>query len=103
MSEPLADLDLLCNQGKAFTSRMKRYRAVLPCLMFASGALALVYEILWLRRFTALFGATSPAVAATLAAVFLGFTMGSFVLGAAAARIRRPMRMYGLLEIGVAA
>ena len=69
-------------------------------LLFASGGLALVYEILWMRRFTAVFGATTPAVAATLAAVFLGFTTGSMVIGGRAVRSRRPLRVYGLLEIG---
>ena len=73
----------------------------LHLLVFSSGALALVYEILWMRRFAAIFGATEPAVAATLAAVFLGFTAGSLVIGARAHRIERPMRAYGLLEIGV--
>src|SRR6187401_893813 len=72
----------------------------LHLLMFASGGLALVYEILWLRRFAAVFGATTPAVAATLAAVFLGFTAGSLVIGSRAVRARRPLRAYGLLEIG---
>jgi spermidine synthase len=56
-----------------------------------SGALALVYEILWMRRFAAVFGAATPAVAATLAAFFLGFTVGSLVIGARAARTPRPV------------
>src|SRR6476619_485610 len=72
----------------------------LHLLVFSSGALALGYEILWMRRFAAVFGATEPAVAATLAAVFLGFTAGSLVIGAHAHRARRPLRVYGLLEIG---
>src|SRR6266487_2673242 len=72
----------------------------LHILVFSSGALALVYEILWMRRFAAVFGATEPAVAATLAAIFLGFTAGSLVIGAHAHRVQRPVRGYGLLEIG---
>ena len=68
--------------------------------MFCSGALALVYEILWMRRFAPVFGASTPAVAATLAAVFLGFTGGSLVIGTRAVRAKRPVRLYGLLEVG---
>jgi len=71
----------------------------LHLLMFGSGAAALVYEILWMRRFAAVFGATTPAVAATLAAVFLGFTVGSVVIGARTSR-QRPLRAYGWLEMG---
>ncbi len=73
---------------------------VLHVLVFGSGALALVYEILWMRRFAAAFGATSPAVAATLAAVFLGFTAGSLIIGRHAVRALRPLRAYGWLEMG---
>lgn len=67
-------------------------------LLVASGALALIYEVLWLRRFTTVFGATTPATAATLAAFFLGLTAGSAFIGARCSRWRRPLRAYGLLE-----
>ncbi len=72
---------------------------IVHALLFFSGALALVYEILWLRRFTAIFGASTPATAATLAAVLLGFAAGGVVLGRWAAGNRRPLRGYGALEI----
>lgn len=67
--------------------------------MFVSGGLALVYELLWMRRFTAVFGAATPAVAATLAATFLGLAAGNAVLGTRAGRFGAPLRAYGLLEI----
>jgi spermidine synthase len=70
-------------------------------MLFFSGALALVYEILWMRYFTTLFGATAPATAATLAAVFLGFTAGSILLGRIAVRFPRPIVAYGVIEIAV--
>ncbi len=72
--------------------------AAIHLLLFFSGALALVYELLWLRWFTDIFGATTPATAVTLAAVLLGFTVGSAALGARAARWARPIRAYGALE-----
>src|SRR6188474_446374 len=64
----------------------------LHLLMLASGGLALVYEILWLRRFAAVFGATTPAVAATLAAMFLGLCIGSLAAMRHAPRLKRPLR-----------
>jgi spermidine synthase len=75
----------------------------IPALAFASGALALVYEVLWMRRFVAVFGATAPATAATVAATFLGLAAGSAVLGRATARFDRPLRAFGWLELGIAA
>ncbi|MBI2926977.1 MAG: fused MFS/spermidine synthase [Verrucomicrobia bacterium] len=64
-----------------------------------AGALALIYEVLWLRRFAVIFGATTPAAAATLSAVFLGFAVGSAVIGARAGNFKRPLYAYGIIEI----
>jgi spermidine synthase len=66
---------------------------------FVSGAAALVYEVLWMRRFLSLFGATAPATSATLSAMFLGLAAGSLVIGRRCARWPRPLRAYGILEV----
>ena len=71
-------------------------------LAFVSGAAALVYEVLWVRRFVSLFGATAPAASATLSAMFLGLAAGSLVVGRRSARWRRPLRAYGILEVCMA-
>src|SRR5215213_360587 len=70
-------------------------------LAFASGATALVYEVLWARRFTSLFGATAPALSVTLSALFFGLAAGSAVVGRRCARRPRPLRTYGILEVGI--
>ena len=56
------------------------------CLAFASGATALVYEVLWTRQFIYLFGATAPAVSTTLSAIFFGFAAGNAFIGNRSAR-----------------
>ena len=68
-------------------------------LFFWSGALALIYEVIWQRQFALLFGSAGPATAAVLAAYFTGLGAGSFALGAAAKRWTRPLRAYALLEV----
>ena len=70
-------------------------------LAFASGATALVYEVLWTRQFIYLFGATAPAVSATLSAVFFGFAAGNAFIGSRSTRWPRALRAYGMLEIGI--
>jgi spermidine synthase len=78
--------------------------AGLPLLLglFAlSGALSLVYEILWLRSLILIFGATTFAVSAVLTAFMGGLALGSFVLGRHADRFRRPGFVYGVMEIGI--
>ncbi|HEX8291078.1 MAG TPA: hypothetical protein VF570_04955, partial [Pyrinomonadaceae bacterium] len=70
-------------------------------LAFASGATALVYEVLWTRQFIYLFGATAPAVSATLSAIFFGFAAGNAFIGSRSARWPRALRAYGVLEMGI--
>jgi spermidine synthase len=77
--------------------------AALHLLFFASGATALVYEVLWMRRFTVLFGGTALAAAVTVAALFLGIAAGSAVAGRRAPRLRRPLAAFGWLEVMVGA
>src|SRR5688572_23719823 len=74
-------------------------------LFFSSGALALIYEVIWQRQFALVFGSAAPATAAVLAAYFAGLGLGSRVLGAAAAKWQHPLRTYAVLEalIGVGA
>lgn len=76
---------------------------VLHLAFFASGAAALIYEVVWMRRLTVVLGATAPATAATLAAFFLGMGIGNGVFGALAARARRPLLWFAALEGGIAA
>ena len=70
-------------------------------LLFMSGAGALIYEVLWIRRLSEVFGASTPAIAATLAAMFLGLTAGNLFWGRCARRLTKPLLVYGMMEIGV--
>jgi len=74
----------------------------LSTLLFLSGAGALVLEVCWFRRMAQVAGATSVAMAAVLAAVIGGMAGGSFLFGGRADLARRPLRLYGLLEAGIA-
>ncbi len=71
-------------------------------LLLASGAAALVLETVWLRWFRLLLGATAPAVAATLVAFLAGQALGAALAARRLARSRRPLAVYGALELGVA-
>ena len=79
-------------------------RAALLVLFFASGAATLVYQVLWQRQLTALFGADAHATAATLTVFFGGLAIGSALVARAGDRgLRDPLRTYALLELGIAA
>ncbi len=67
-----------------------------------SGATGLIYEVLWARMLGLVFGATTLAVSTVLAAFMGGLALGSALAGRFAARITRPIRAYGVIEIGIA-
>jgi len=76
-------------------------RLVAACF-FLSGATGLIYEVLWARMLGLVFGATTLAVSTVLAAFMGGLALGSALAGLTGTRVKRPVRAYGLLEIGIA-
>ena len=79
----------------------KIFKLVAACF-FLSGATGLIYEVLWARMLGLVFGATTLAVSTVLAAFMGGLALGSAIAGRRGSAVRRPVRAYGLLEIGIA-
>jgi spermidine synthase len=76
---------------------------VLYGLFFASGVAALIYQVMWMRSFSLVFGSTSHATAAVLGAFFAGLAVGS-LLGAKLADSRSAaLWRYGIAEILIGA
>ena len=74
--------------------------AVAACF-FLSGATGLIYEVLWTRILGLVFGHTVFAITTVLAAFMTGLGLGSYWFGKIADRHRHPLRLYGVLEIGI--
>jgi spermidine synthase len=73
-------------------------------LIFAlSGAAGLIDEIVWSRQLVLVFGNTTQAVSAILTGFFAGMAIGAPIGGRLADRVRSPLRLYGLLEVVLAA
>ncbi len=72
-------------------------------LFFLSGAAALVYQVVWVRSLTLVFGGSHLAVTAVLSIFMGGLALGSYVVGRRVDRVEKPLRLYGLLELGIAA
>jgi spermidine synthase len=68
---------------------------------FLSGACGLVYEVVWMRMLTLVFGATAFATSTILASFFAGLALGAFVFGRVVDRGRNPLILYSILEAGV--
>ena len=74
-------------------------------LFFCSGASALVYQVLWLRKLGLVFGVTVYAASTVWASFMFGLAVGSLYAGRIADRLRRPLVWFGAAEalIGLSA
>jgi spermidine synthase len=71
--------------------------------MLASGFSALVYQVLWLKDLSTLFGNTAQASSVGLCVFFAGLAAGSHAWGRRTPLLRCPLRTYGWLELAIAA
>jgi spermidine synthase len=74
-------------------------RRLVLAIFILSGAAGLVYEVVWARQLVLVFGNTTQAVSAILTGFFGGMAIGSAVGGRVADRVRRTLRLYGILEL----
>jgi spermidine synthase len=70
-------------------------------LFFCSGATALVYEVVWSKLLSQMFGSTIYAQTVVLAVFMGGLALGNRLLGVWADRLQQPVRAYGCLEITI--
>jgi spermidine synthase len=87
-------------QRLATRSRLAdRFLPTLGILFFFSGVSGLIYQVLWLRNFSLVFGVTIYAASTVLACFMAGLALGSFISGILVDRTRNPLFVYGLVEI----
>ncbi|MAF67108.1 MAG: hypothetical protein CMJ84_15800 [Planctomycetes bacterium] len=80
-----------------------RSRDLAASLLLFSGAAALIYEVLWFKRFTHVWGSSSLAMAAVMAAFLLGLGLGAWLLGRLADRLPSPLAAFAVCEAGIGA
>ncbi|MFO0598405.1 MAG: fused MFS/spermidine synthase [Myxococcaceae bacterium] len=79
--------------------RLSRVSAL--TLVFFSGATGLIYEFCWGKRLANWLGNTGQAHAILLATFMGGLALGAWLFGRRADTTTRPLRLYGVLELGV--
>jgi spermidine synthase len=72
---------------------------LVPFLFFCSGATALVYEVVWSKYLTLMFGSTVQAQTVVLAVFMGGLALGNRIFGARADQSRQPLAIYGYIEL----
>jgi len=60
---------------------------------------ALIYEIIWIRPLSLVFGTTIYAVTTIIASFILGLAMGSWVAGRFTDRLQSPLKYFALIQI----
>ena len=73
---------------------------ILYALYFLSGVAALVFEAVFLRQASWLFGSEVAATTIVLCAFMGGLSLGAAAMGRRADRSARPLALYGWIEIG---
>src|SRR5437867_1962519 len=69
----------------------------------ASGAAGLIYQVVWSSQLVLVFGNTTEAIGTIVTAFMAGLGFGGLVGGVIAPRLRNALRVYGLIELAVAA
>ena len=70
-------------------------------LFFLSGATALVYEVLWSKYLSLMFGSTVQAQTMVLSVFMGGLALGNFLFGRRSVVIKHPLLAYGYMELGI--
>lgn len=76
------------------------YSIVFSCFLL-SGISGLIYEVIWTRMLTSIFGGTTLAVSTVLTAFLGGLALGSFIGGKFIDKFKKPLLAYGILELAI--
>ena len=75
--------------------------AAIYVMFLASGAASLIYQVVWFKQLQFVLGSSTFAVSMTVAGFFFGLSLGSWLGGKLADRVRRPLGAYALLELAL--
>ena len=84
------------------TSPARVLRPAAFIAFFLSGASSLVFQTLWSRQLSHVFGSSSLAVSSVVSVFMAGLGIGAFWFGRRADRIRDPLLLYAAAEFLVA-
>ena len=83
---------------------MRHIKPIVWLIFIFSGASGLIYQVIWMRQLTLIFGSTVFATSTVLTAFMAGLALGSFYFGRKIDESEQsPLRIYALLEAGIGA
>jgi len=66
-----------------------------------SGMTALIYEIIWIRPLSLVFGTTTYAITTIVASFILGLALGSWIAGRFTDRLQNPLKFFASIQIAI--
>jgi spermidine synthase len=88
-----------------YDARLSRNPVSLPILLLlfaGSGCAALIYEVVWFQLLQLVIGSSAVSLGVLLGTYMGGMCLGSVLLARVISRREHPLRVYGLLELGIA-
>ena len=83
---------------------MRYIKPIVWLIFILSGASGLIYQVIWMRQLTLIFGSTVFATSTVLTAFMAGLALGSYYFGRKIDEsTQSPLRIYALLEAGIGA
>jgi spermidine synthase len=79
----------------------RRYLPALLALFVGSGCAALIYEVVWFQLLELIIGSSAVSLGVLLGTFMGGMCLGSLVLPRLISADHHPLRVYGLLELGI--
>jgi spermidine synthase len=79
-----------------------RFLPILLLLFFGSGCAALIYEIVWFQLLQFVVGSSAISLGVLLGTFMGGMCLGSLALPRLVSAARHPLRVYAMLELGIA-
>ncbi len=83
------------------TGRRSGIRVTILTLFFLSGTSGLIYQVVWNRMLTLVFGSTVFAMTTVLTTFMAGMALGSFYFGRLIDRRGNPLKVYAYLQAGI--
>jgi len=81
--------------------KIKNLKIIILILFFLSGATGLIFEVIWTRMFTVVFGNTVFATSTVLSAFMAGLALGSYFFGKIIDHQKNVLKFYAALEGGI--
>lgn len=87
------------NKDESLKNQHKNWMLI---LFGISGMTALIYEIIWIRPLSLVFGTTIYAFSTIIASFILGLAVGSWIAGKYADRMKNPLKYFAFVHLGIA-